>query len=196
MNTKFAIVASVLLLLNSCGKSPENARKELAELNVPFEEEVCREYAAKGDRVVVDLFLATNIDPGCLVAGAVQVKDIDLARKALKQEIASDNEYASLALQTAIIDGQNDMAKLLINKGIKSPEAFILAAQQGQVDIVKLLLKKGIDPKYGIVGASENGHLEVVRLLLKQGADPNWDPNNENASNSYALCAAAASGQK
>ena len=196
MIARFAIVASVLFLLSSCGKSPENARKELAQLNVPFEEGVCQEYAAREDQVVVDLFLATNIDPGCIVAGAVEAKNIDLAKKALKQEIASDNEYASIALQTAIINGQNNMAKLLIDKGIKSREAFIFAAQKGQIDIVKLLLKQGIDPKYGIVGASENGHLEVVELLLDKGANPNWDPNDENASNSYALCAAAASGQK
>ena len=196
MIARFAVVASVLLLLGSCGKSPEKARKELAQLNVPFEEAVCREYAAREDKVVVDLFLATNIDPGCIVAGAVDAKNVDLAKEALKQEFAPDNQYASSALQKAVVDGQSEMAKLLINKGVESREAFIYSAQLGQMDVVELFLKKGADPNYGIVAASENGHIEVVELLLNKGANPNFDPKNENANNSYALCAAAASGQK
>ena len=86
-----------------------------------------------------------------MVAGAVQSEDIELATKALKQKFASDNKYALSALYQAIINEQTDMAKLLINKGIQSPEILAIAAEQGHIDIIELLLNNDVDPKYGIV---------------------------------------------
>ena len=91
MVKKLTAISALLFLLISCGKSPADARKELAQLDVPYDEDTCAIYTAEGDEIVTNLFLATNIDPGCVMAGAVEAEDIDLVKKALKQEFDPKN---------------------------------------------------------------------------------------------------------
>ena len=196
MIKKLLIAIPLLLLQTSCGKSPVEARKELAQLDIPFDEETCLERAVSQDEIATDLFLATNIDPGCLIAGAVEIRDIDLVKKALKQKISPDNEYALSALDDAVNSKQNEIAKLLIDKDIQSSEALASAAKQGQKDIVKLLLNKATDPNSGIEEAAKNGQLEIVKLLLDKGANPNYNSIDKSTKNSFPLCYAAESGHK
>lgn len=173
MIKKLLIAIPLLFLQTSCGKSPVEARKELAQLDIPFDEETCYYRAVEEDSIATDLFLATNIDPGCLIGGAAEAGNIDLVKKALKKEISPDNEYALSALDDAVNSQQNEIAKLLIDKDIKSSEALASAAKLGEIDIVKRLSNKGIKPNYGLIEASRNGHTEVAKLLLDKGADPN-----------------------
>ena len=53
-----------------------------------------------------------------------------------------------------------------------------------------------MNPNYGIIRAAKSKNLEIAKLLLAKGADANYNPENENAENSYALCVAADFGQK
>lgn len=195
MFKQLTVLAS-LLLLAACGKSPADARKELVQLNIPYDEYSCQQYAAQGDEIAINLFLATDIDPGCLVSGAVQANNIDLAKQALKQEFNPNNQFSISALQQAVATDQDEMAKFLIGKAIKSPEALATAAKKDNLDLIKLFLDKGANPDHGIVEAVQNGHLETTKFLLAKGANPNYDPNIKNSQNSQALCVAAQSGQK
>jgi len=57
------ILTALLLLLTGCQQSPEQARKELAELGVEFSPSVFHESAENGDVVVVELFLTAGMNP-------------------------------------------------------------------------------------------------------------------------------------
>jgi hypothetical protein len=176
-------ILTLLFLLASCGKSPTDARKELVELNVPFEESACEAYAAKSDEIVTDLFLASDIDPGCLISGGVVAGNTELIKKALqKSEFNPGDDFASEGLEQAINSKQDDLAKLLIEKEVKSPEAFSSAASLGNIDLVKLFLQKGVNPNYdpesannspALCSAVKSGQKEMVKLLLDNKANPN-----------------------
>jgi hypothetical protein len=175
-------VLALLFLLFSCGKSPTDARKELAELNIPFDEMTCAAHTAKKDELAIDLFLASDIDPGCLISGAVLAKNTDLVKKALKQEFTPENQYTILALEEAIASQQDDIVELLIDRGVKSSEAFTAAAKLGKTNLIQLFLKKGVNANYdstnannspALCAAAESGQKEAVKLLLDNKANPN-----------------------
>jgi len=63
MKTKILLTA-LLLLLPGCQQTPEQARKELAELGVEFTPSVFHASAENGDIVVVELFLTAGMNPG------------------------------------------------------------------------------------------------------------------------------------
>lgn len=111
-------------------------------------------------------------------------------------------------LTYACIEGQKEMAEMLIEKGLGVNEVsyginvsqngnedmespLYCACASGNVEIVKMLIDKGADLGKGIVFgqydgnrtplniALEEGHIEVVKVLLEKGADlENMDEDN------------------
>ena len=74
-------------------------------------------------------------------------------------------------------DGHRDVAKLLLDRGVKlEPGAFIRACADGHCDVVELLLDHGADPNETagestpLTTACHRDHLHVARLLLDRGA--------------------------
>ena len=56
------MLASLMILSAGCGKSPEEARKELAAMNVSFTPDSFVEHAKNSDMVVVKLFLVAGMN--------------------------------------------------------------------------------------------------------------------------------------
>jgi ankyrin repeat protein len=60
----------------------------------------------------------------------------------------------------------------LINRGIDINQAFLIASVEGNVDVLKMLIKKGIKDiidQNGFEAACENGHVNVLKFLLTKG---------------------------
>jgi hypothetical protein len=62
-NTLFFLIASFLILLLACGKSPEDARKELGQMNIEYSEASFLKCSERGDILAVKLFLASGMGP-------------------------------------------------------------------------------------------------------------------------------------
>lgn len=145
-----------LLILTSCGKSPTDVRKELAQLNIPFDKEACLEYTQKQDKVVIDLFLALDISPECILIGASETGDIELVKQAL-----SEGANPNLMLDNELRELENS-------------QALCKAANRGHTEIVELLLSKGAIPNSDYLSSScqelarRKGHTEIAQLLQKE----------------------------
>ncbi|CAO2647557.1 Nn.00g084790.m01.CDS01 [Neocucurbitaria sp. VM-36] len=99
---------------------------------------------------------------------------------------AVDN-LGQTALLLAVKHGQNDMAKLLLNKGASVKAArgwhgdvLLVAAGECHLDVIELLVNKGADlnaheEPYGnaLMVAAARGDKEMVELLVNMGADVN-----------------------
>lgn len=59
----FLVALAFLFPLTACGKSPEDARVALGQMDIPFTADVFVESAEKGDSVVVGLFLDAGMKP-------------------------------------------------------------------------------------------------------------------------------------
>lgn len=144
-----------LLLLTSCTKSPTDARKELVELDVPFEKAACLEYTEKQDKTVIDLFLASDISPECILIGASETGNLELVKQALS-EGADPNVILDDELQ-----------------GIENSQALCRAAYRGHEEIVDILLENGAipDSNYLFTSCSKlaqnRGHTEITKKLEK-----------------------------
>ncbi|KAJ7595586.1 ankyrin repeat-containing domain protein [Mycena floridula] len=81
-------------------------------------------------------------------------------------------------LSNAVYGGL-EMVKMVIDKGanlqVQGEAALEKASSNGNLDIVKLLIEKGVSPKKGqsLQKACYHGHLEVVKILVENGADVN-----------------------
>ena len=58
-----ALLATLLLALAACQQSPEQARQQLADLDIQFNQNSFGSYIKRGDDVVVNLFLISGMDP-------------------------------------------------------------------------------------------------------------------------------------
>jgi ankyrin repeat protein len=178
---RLTCLALFLLTLTACGRSPQQARKELAELNISYDEWSCFESTAKRDKLAIELFLDADIKPECLLAGASATGDIDLVKKALGKKADPNLEWINL--QTAYVNTMTSMASGK-NSGINVEEVFsiyplLLAAGNGHIEIVKLLLDNKTNPndKEGnsppLLKSIENSRTEIAKLLIDRGANPN-----------------------
>ena len=76
----------------------------------------------------------------------------------------------SMALQKAVAGGNVHIAACLIESGVKTDGAMIVAAREGYLDVVELLLDRGAETELpdALAIAKENGHKHVVRLLQER----------------------------
>ncbi|OGQ61342.1 MAG: hypothetical protein A3G39_08840 [Deltaproteobacteria bacterium RIFCSPLOWO2_12_FULL_43_16] len=164
----------LLISLSACGKSPEKARKELAQMNIKYTEENFWKHAEQGDSVVVKLFLNAGMGPNSKPANS-DITPLD---------IAANNGHIS-TVQALLAGGANVNARSEGRNGsLKGMTPLMGAAQNGHVEIVKALLSKGADVNakgYGdmangitpLIMASKYGHTDIVKILLDKGADVN-----------------------
>lgn len=133
--------------------------------------------------------------------------DLEGVKEALKNGANVDStepQIGATALIAASICGNNDIIKLLLEKGAEvnavDKNAFtplMYSATSGNAGAVKLLLDKKADVdsislvlETPLFRAAGNGHTEVVKLLLEKGADA----NAQSQEGSTALMLAADNG--
>jgi ankyrin repeat protein len=157
-------ICSLLIAAAGCGRSPDSARKQLAELRQDFTPDNFVMAAVHGDAKVVELFITAGMDVN----------------------ISPDNGMS--ALIGASGEGNLDVVRLLIQKSAKvdaknneaGVTALLLAAANGKDDAVKLLVQSGAninetdnDGDTPLLQAVAKGHVQIVKFLLGNHADPN-----------------------
>ena len=155
------ILTSLMVFSAGCGKSPEEARKELGALAIKYDSNSFIESVDNSDIVAVKLFLEAGMNAD------------------------AKNDAGETALQAAVIEGHADIVKLLIkhdanvnaasDTGSVTPLHY--AAGNGHADIVKLLIDHGADINVKDGGgytplrrADFADHPEVAKLLKAAGA--------------------------
>lgn len=193
---KFTFTCLVLFTLTACAKSPEQARKELGQMNISYDEASCYKAAYKGDNLAVDLFLTAGMEPGCALVGASEAGNIELVKKLLDKGAKPTSGLGIGALSLAAKEGRTDIVKLLLDKGASpndgnngGSQSLINATSGGHNEIAKILLEKGANPnsvwiektlffgqgfKSNVLAlATEKGNAEIVKTLLDKGVNPN-----------------------
>ena len=173
----------IVLSLSACGQSPEDARKELGQLNIPYSESSFIESAANGDMMAVKLFLAAgmnvNSENGMALVYAVQKGRTEIVETLLD---AGADVNKRTPLIAALRQNQVEIVKILLGKGadvnIENGIGLRIAANSGHIVLVKLLLDKGADitlrtseGETALMDAVREGHIEIVKLLLDKGAN-------------------------
>jgi hypothetical protein len=124
--------------------------------------------------------------------GASRLYSLIFLTLALVSLAGSVTATATTPLEQAIMKGEIDKAKTLLEQGVNINEinvdgerALIYAANKGNIEVVKLLLDKGADVNAkcikcadgtlpgatALVYAAANGEVDMVKLLLDKGAD-------------------------
>jgi ankyrin repeat protein len=160
----------ILSLLASCGKSPEQARKDLFAMGLQFDKNTFYQVTYKCDLLPIDDFLTGGIEPGYGLLGASEGGCVQIVQKLVSK--TKDKFYLAHALYAAVDQ----------------------EPQPQYTEIIKILLNAGVDPNISIENkqsyltvAAERNNLEVVELLINKGANP----QDIDGTNSSALVAAA-----
>ena len=129
-------VLLIILFISSmffigCTKSPEDARKDLSTMNVPYTPTEFLTSAKEGETNVVELFLQAGMD------------------------VNTKNSDGQTAIMLAAYSGHIDTVRLLLKHGAYinvidkfGDSALSWAAAENHADIVKLLKKAEIDKSY------------------------------------------------
>jgi ankyrin repeat protein len=183
------LTASVLiLLLASCGKSPEQARKDLFAMGLQFDQRTFYQVAYKCDLLPINDFLIGGIEPGSGLMGASEGGCVPIVKKLIGK--TKETYYLANALYLAV-DKQpqpqyTEIVQILLNAGadpnirIENKQPYLtVASEQNNVEVVKLLLNKGANPQdidginsSALVIAAYNSE-EITRILLEKDANPN-----------------------
>lgn len=165
---------------------PEEARAQLAQMNLPFEPAIFLERVKKGDLTAVKLFLAAKIDPDVAYPDGTTALMLEAAKgrtplfDALLKAGADVNQktyYGRTALSEAAARGKLDSLNLLLDRGANSEArngALPEAASGGHIEIVRILIDRGVDAESinkAFVEAGGYAKLEVLPILLQKGAD-------------------------
>jgi hypothetical protein len=142
------ILTALLLLLTGCQQTPEQARRELAELGVEFTAPVFHASAENGDVVVVELFLTAGMNPDITeedgvtpLMRAVLKNNVGIARALLDSGAKVDihEKDGMTLLDVAALGSHIEMAKLLAGAGDEiSRSALTDAKLRGDTEIVEL----------------------------------------------------------
>ncbi len=200
MVSKRNVIMVVLLLMvaiTACSKSPETARKELGQMNIDYTQDSFFNYVERGDKVVVELFLAAGMSPNSRQSGFSEKTILMVAAKKGNEEIMKlliskgadvngKDKYGFTALIDAVIEGNAEIVKVLLNKGADvrakvtdgafcryDSMDFALQIKKRNPEIFKALLNKGDynDKELGTIlfFAKEIGYTEAVDILKKAG---------------------------
>ena len=147
----------LLLVVAACGRSPEEAKKKLAEIQVPP-------------------------TPESLIAKTKQSKDEDVAKMLVQAGVDPNarQENGMTALMSAAFNGQRDVARTLLEQGAqvnadaKGFNALSLAVERGDIAMAELLLKHGAEAKTRPPGglsalekAQQRQNADLIKLLEK-----------------------------
>ena len=197
----FSILLIVVLssiMLFGCGKSPEEARKELGQMNIQYTELSFLKAIENNDSVATKLFLEAGMDPNVNVDGvtplmmAATKNRIEIAKSLIekKANVNAKSKEGMTALGSAIAGdsdgpGNIDVVKLLLEKGadvnvqttVEKMTPIMIAVAKGDVAIVKELIGKGADVNLkadkgitALIVAKKMKKQEVVDILLQAGA--------------------------
>lgn len=153
-----SLILLLMTLLCGCGKSPEDARKDLGQMGIQFDGRSFLKAAKNGDLLAVRLFLDAGMDVNI---------------------IPGDDMHPALIMAAG--SGHTEIVKLLMERGadvnLRGDEgmtALFAATAAGHTEIVKLFIDKGADVNakvYGwktiLVAAKKP---EIVDMLKAAGA--------------------------
>lgn len=192
------------IMLFGCGKSPEEARKELGQMNIQYTELSFLKAIENNDSVATKLFIEAGMDTNINVDGvtplmvAATKNRLEIA-KSLIEKKANVNAKAKdgmTALCLAIAGdsdgpGSIDFVKLLLEKGadvnvqttVEKMTPIMIAVAKGDVGIVKELIGKGADVNLkadkgitALIVAKKMKKQEVIDILLQAGAKEDVAP--------------------
>jgi len=140
-------------------------------------------YASRGDRLVVDLFLAAGMDASWGLAGAATGGHTQLAKDLLEKGANPNTSYkafeesainCSSTLMKAVKTGNDELVTALIEKGVdvNAFEGCALkeAIDNGRVSTAEILLKSGAKADSSTVDlAIKNRQGNIVKLLINSG---------------------------
>src|SRR3972149_7805041 len=187
------LVLCLLIPLTACGRSPEEARTTLGQMNIRYSADEFVNYVRQGDLVVVRLFLESGMDVN------VQTKSWRVTVLPRGREF-TDSE-ASRIKNTLLSMGASKYGGNLASVGsyvlfaIGSGTSVDLERYrdelQGYFQVGKNnVTLNTVDGFTALIWASYEGHMETVKLLLSKGADV----KAKNSEGVTALTAASFSG--
>ena len=164
-------------------KTPEEARRELGQLGIDYTDSSFYTYASRGDRLVVDLFLAAGMNASWGLAGAAAGGHTQLAKDLLERGANPNTSYqvfnesytnCSSTLMRAVKTGNDELVTSLIEKGVdvNAFEGCALkeAIENGRISTAEILLKNGAKADSSTVDlAIENRQGNIVKLLINSG---------------------------
>ncbi|OGQ35970.1 MAG: hypothetical protein A3G39_08845 [Deltaproteobacteria bacterium RIFCSPLOWO2_12_FULL_43_16] len=156
----------LLISLSACGKSPEQARKELGQMNIAYTKENFLRFALDGDNVVVDLFLKAGMNPNSKKDGRGPLSGFTaLHFSAMKGHVST--------VRTLLDGGANKNSE-----NLERWTPLHKAVYHNQIEVVKLLIAKRADINAQTMDgqtaanlAEEFGYTDIVKLLKDAGAN-------------------------
>lgn len=191
------LIFPLLISLSACGKSPETARKELAQMNIEYTKEKFLDYAMDGDSVVIDLFLKAGMNPNSksdrigwpalhfaiagghvttvqiLVAGGadVNMRDEDTKLTPLGRALLNPGQARHEIVKALLTKGADINATSIAENLKDGDHALIIAAENGYTDLVKILIDKGINVNALHTKANPQGSVALQIAKEKGNAD-------------------------
>lgn len=164
---------SIAFLISSCQKSPEDARHELADLNIQFTEESFAEHAARGDLTAVELFLVAEMKKEKAIIAAAANNQMEI----VKLLYEDGEELPQGILEAPSARGHIEMVQFLIDNGVQPTTYNINSpAANGHYEIVKIFTEAGLKPSENAFdGPVRRRDMKMIRLLIDSGGNP---PNN------------------
>ena len=159
-----AVSVFAVIVACACSLTPEQARAEIDDLEVPFDETGIGNAVLSSDTKRVTLFIMAGYDVSTF----------------------SDAKRAPLMLSTRL--SHLPTMKALIAAGARAeelPGVLVLPSMRGDLNAMSMLLDAGaaVDSvnssrRTALLGAIEREQLEAVRFLLDAGANPEGNPSD------------------
>jgi ankyrin repeat protein len=163
MNHHLIPLIVIAMLLTACGKDAEEARKDLAEDNIPVTQETLLKATKQADdEGTAELLVIAGVDPNARQANGMT------------------------ALTSAAYNGQEDTVEALLDKGAAinleggGYTPLLAAVYAGREDIVELLIqagrrrqppeRHGHEPAQS--AAKDSNKPKIAKLLIEAGAKP------------------------
>lgn len=190
----FLLINLLAITCFACREGPENARKKLESMGIPYTEGIFLEKVGERNTDVVKLFLqagmkdnkqacraalwqAVDGDHAEMVEALVQNgADANIAKNGVPLLLFAIGSYGNPQIVKALIGAKADV-NARSERGSTCLTTAISSTQE--TEIVKMLIRAGADvnapdmPLIHAASTSSNNGLEIVRELIKAGAGVN-----------------------
>jgi len=144
------MLSSSVFFFQSCGKSPEDARKELWSMGIQYTPENFFDAAKKGDMLALKLFLQAGMSPN----------------------ITRGWQGHETPLYSAVEYQHYEAAKFLLDNGaLPTADCLNMAVHLRLSNICELLLQRGADVNPAIANAVSEGNLDFLSLVSSKAKD-------------------------